>query len=229
MAELGSIALSHSKNRHNILVVDDEIHNLQSLERTFRSEYNVFTAQSGPQALEIMEQEEIALILTDQRMPGMTGIQLLEASIKYFPKAIRMILTSYTDADELLDAINTARVYLYIIKPWNSKELKITVKRSLESYQLSLELEGRMQELAILYEISKSLNSLVEIEELLHFVNIKTRELFRSEASSILLWDKSQNELFSPLAGRDGRGDRNDRAERGDRGERKYDGERRGG
>ncbi|MBI1987273.1 MAG: sigma 54-interacting transcriptional regulator [Nitrospinae bacterium] len=188
-----------SKISYNILVVDDEIHNLEALERAFRGEYQVFAAQSGVEALRILEQEEIALIITDQRMPGMTGIELLQRSIQYYPKAIRMILTSYTDADELLEAINTGQVYRYILKPWNPKELKITVKRALESYHLSLELERRMQELAILYDISKSLNSLIEIEELLRFVNLKTRELLQAEASSILLWDKSRDELFFPL------------------------------
>lgn len=193
--------MNPNKNRYNILVVDDEIHNLEALERVFRGEYNVFTAQNGSRAVEIMEQEEIALIITDQRMPGMTGIELLENSIRYFPKAIRMILTSYTDSDELLEAINTGQVYRYITKPWNPKELKVTVKRALESYQLSLELERRMQELAILYEISKSLNSIIEIVELLQFVNLKTRELLQSETSSILLWDKVRDELFFPLEG----------------------------
>ncbi|MBI2875523.1 MAG: sigma 54-interacting transcriptional regulator [Candidatus Tectomicrobia bacterium] len=193
-----------SKSPYTILVVDDEIHNLEALERAFRGEYRVLTAQSGAEALQVLEQEEVALIITDQRMPGMTGIELLQRSIQYFPKAIRMILTSYTDADELLEAINTGQVYRYILKPWNPKELKITVKRALESYHLSLELERRMQELAILYDISKSLNSLIEVEEVLRFISLKTRELLKAEASSILLWDKASDELFFPLAGQDG-------------------------
>ena len=183
--------------KYNILVVDDEIHNLEALERAFRGEYRVFSAKNGQEAIKLMEKEEFALILADQRMPGITGVELLGISLKYFPKAIRMILTSYTDADELLEAINTGHVYRYILKPWNAKELKITVKRALETYHLARELERRMQELSLLYDISSSLNAMIEIEELLRFTTAKISMLLEAENTSIILVDK--NELYLPL------------------------------
>lgn len=183
--------------KYNILVVDDEIPNLEALERTFRGEFRVFTARSGQEAINLMEREEFALILTDQRMPGITGVELLGISLKYFPNAIRMILTSYSDADELLEAINTGQVYRYILKPWNAKELRITVKRALETYHLSRELERRMQELSLLYDISSSLNAMRELDELLRFTTAKISKVLAAENTSIILADK--DELYLPI------------------------------
>jgi transcriptional regulator with GAF, ATPase, and Fis domain len=182
--------------KYKILVVDDEIHNLEALERAFRGEYKVFTAKDGQEAIKLMEKEEFALILTDQRMPGITGVELLGISLKYFPNAIRMILTSYTDAEELLEAINTGRVYRYIIKPWNASELRITIKRALESYHLARELEKKMEELSHLYDVSSSLNTLIEIEELAKFITAKSSAILEAENTSIFLIDKDELRLL---------------------------------
>jgi len=133
--------------KHNILVVDDEPHNLESLRRTFRREYIVFAAVGGEEGLSIVQQEEIALIITDQRMPGMTGIELLERAMEVYPHAIRILLTAFTDVDALIGAINTGRVYRYITKPWDPEELKITVKRAIELYDLTMENQRLLEEL----------------------------------------------------------------------------------
>ena len=133
--------------RHNILVVDDEPHNLESLRRTFRREYNVFAAAGGEEGLSIVQQQEIALIITDQRMPGMTGIELLERAMAVYPRAIRIILTAFTDVDALIGAINAGGVYRYITKPWDPEELKITVKRAIELYDLTMENQRLLEEL----------------------------------------------------------------------------------
>lgn len=124
---------------YNILVVDDEINNLKLLKRTFRKDYNVFMATSGREGLELLKDNKIDLIITDQRMPEMTGVEFLEKTIEDFPDIIRLIITGYTDADALIKAINTGRVYRYIKKPWDPEELKNTVKRALESYQLNID------------------------------------------------------------------------------------------
>ncbi|MEW5821735.1 MAG: HD domain-containing phosphohydrolase [Cyanobacteriota bacterium] len=124
---------------YNILVVDDEINNLKLLKRTFRKDYNVFMASGGHEGLEIMRVNKIDLVITDQRMPGMCGVDFLEKTVEEFPDTIRLIITGYTDADALIKAINTGRVYRYIKKPWEPEELKNTVKRALESYQLNID------------------------------------------------------------------------------------------
>lgn len=122
--------------RHPILVVDDEVANVRLLNRVLTDEHDVFTAQSGSEGLGILKEREISLIITDQRMPNMTGVQLLEQSLSIRPNAIKILLTGYTDVQALIDAINAGHVYKYIPKPWDADELKLTVRRALETYEL---------------------------------------------------------------------------------------------
>lgn len=122
--------------RHKILVVDDEIPNLRLLRRVLSDEHDIIEAPSGQEALEVLKNEHISLIITDQRMPNMTGVQLLEQSIAINPDTIKILLTGYTDVQALVDAINAGSVYKYIAKPWDADELKLTVKRALEAYVL---------------------------------------------------------------------------------------------
>jgi two-component system, NtrC family, response regulator HupR/HoxA len=134
-------------NRYGMLIVDDEKDILTTLSLTFEKEYDVFLANSGAEGLVILDRQEIALIIADQRMPEMTGVEFLERSIVKRPNAIRMILTGYTDTVSLIRAINAGRIYRYITKPWNRDELKITVKRACESYALTLENQRLLKEL----------------------------------------------------------------------------------
>lgn len=120
---------------HKILIVDDEPANLRVLERIFRHSYNVITAASGVEALGLLEQQDFALIVTDQRMPGMTGIELLKRTANLRPHMVRIILTGYTDVEALVDAINCGQVYKYISKPWVNDDLKLTVERAIEHYE----------------------------------------------------------------------------------------------
>lgn len=120
---------------YKLLLVDDEPANLRSLARLFREDYEVLTAQSGPEALELLQQHDVALLITDQRMPGMTGIELLKSTMALRPRMVRIILTGYTDVDALVEAINCGQVYRYVTKPWSNEELTITVKRGLEYYE----------------------------------------------------------------------------------------------
>ena len=124
--------------RHAILIVDDELEILRSLTLTFAEDYEVFTASSATEALQWLEREDIALVLADQRMPEMTGVELLAKILLLKPNVIRMILTGYTDTAAIIEAINQGHIYRYITKPWNRQELRITVKRALESYDLTL-------------------------------------------------------------------------------------------
>src|ERR671918_2048642 len=102
---------------YKILVVDDEPANLRTLERLFREDYDVLTASSGADAVELLQQhEDIALLMTDQRMPEMTGIELLKKTVLLRPRMVRMILTGYTDVDALVEAINSGQVYRYVGK-----------------------------------------------------------------------------------------------------------------
>jgi len=120
---------------HSILIVDDEVNNVRALERTFRDEYNVFSATNGEDALSIMEENDIALIIADHDMPGMTGVEFLEKTWQTYPDTIRIILTEYSNEKLLMDAINMGHVYSYITKPWEPEEIKAIVKGGMEAYE----------------------------------------------------------------------------------------------
>ena len=128
-----------------MLVVDDEPDNLDLLFRTFRREFNVLKAESGVHALELLATEgEVAVIISDQRMPEMKGTEFLSKTVPEFPDTVRIILTGFTDVEDLVDAINSGQVYKYITKPWDPNELKGVVQRAAETYDL---LKQRTEEL----------------------------------------------------------------------------------
>lgn len=120
-----------------MMVVDDEIDNLDLLYRTFRRDYKVFKAESAFSALEVLDEEgEMAIIISDQRMPEMNGTEFLGKTVDRFPDTIRILLTGYTDVEDLVDAINAGQVFKYITKPWNPEELKSVVQQANDTYNV---------------------------------------------------------------------------------------------
>jgi class 3 adenylate cyclase/FixJ family two-component response regulator len=117
---------------NNVLYVDDEVNNLNSFRAAMRRYYNVFTAESGKEALHIFNKNDIQVIITDQRMPNMTGVQFLQ-KLPEEPDNVRIILTGFSDMEAIIDAINTGKVYRYITKPWDKDELKITIDNAIET------------------------------------------------------------------------------------------------
>ncbi|PLZ98219.1 two-component system response regulator [Fischerella thermalis CCMEE 5198] len=131
--------------KQKILVVDDEPDNLDLLYRTFRRDFQVLKADSGMNALQVLAAEgEVAVIISDQRMPEMKGTEFLSKTVPQFPNTIRIILTGFTDIEDLVEAINAGQVYKYITKPWDPAELKAVVQRAAETYDL---LKQRTEEL----------------------------------------------------------------------------------
>lgn len=122
--------------RYSILYVDDERNNIIVFKNAFFRHYNIFTALSGEEGLEIIKKNEIHLVITDQKMAGMSGVEFLENVVESHPDTIRMILTAYSDIDFIMRAINTCGIYQYILKPWDSRELKIIIDNALDSYEL---------------------------------------------------------------------------------------------
>ncbi|MFN6963444.1 MAG: response regulator [Pyrinomonadaceae bacterium] len=121
--------------KHKLLLVDDEPANLRALERLFRDDHSVTTATSGLEAIALLQKHDFAVILSDQRMPGMTGIEFLMKAAELRPQTVRMILTGYTDAATLVEAINSGVVYKYVTKPWVNEDLKFTISRALEHFE----------------------------------------------------------------------------------------------
>jgi DNA-binding NtrC family response regulator len=124
------------KMTYKIMIVDDEPANLRTLERLFRQEYQVVTAPSGVEALMLLEKHDVALLITDQRMPVMTGIELMNKTVALRPQMVKILLTGYTDIGALIDAINSGLVYRYLTKPWKNDDLRLTVSRALEHYEI---------------------------------------------------------------------------------------------
>ena len=122
--------------KYKIMIVDDEPVNLRTLERLFRRDYQVVTAQSGAEALTLLQQHDVALLISDQRMPEMTGIELMKNTVTLRPQMVKLLLTGYTDVSALIEAINCGLVYRYLTKPWNNDDLRVTVSRGLEHYEM---------------------------------------------------------------------------------------------
>ncbi len=120
---------------YKILIVDDESANLRLLERLFRREYQVLAAGSGAEALELLKMHDVAVIISDQRMPAMTGIEFLKRAAEMRPHTVRIILTGYTDVNALVEVINSGVVYKYATKPWVNEDLQQTVVRAVEHYE----------------------------------------------------------------------------------------------
>ncbi len=153
-----------------ILVVDDEPDNLDLLYRTFRRDFNVLKADSGMNALEVLAAEgEVAVIISDQRMPEMKGTEFLSKTVPQFPDTVRIILTGFTDIEDLVEAINAGQVYKYITKPWDPGELKAVVQRAAETYDLLKQrteelrrANAQMALLTVLVEVTQAAQSLDE-------------------------------------------------------------------
>ncbi|MEJ2244690.1 MAG: sigma-54 dependent transcriptional regulator [Acidobacteriota bacterium] len=135
--------------KYRLLIVDDERANLQKLQRAFVSRYDIYPALSGDEALKIMENTPVDAIITDQKMPDMTGIELLEISQKTHPHLVRIILTGFTDVEDLIAAINTGKVHKYITKPWEPEALLLAIQDALEKMELMRENERLANELKV--------------------------------------------------------------------------------
>jgi response regulator RpfG family c-di-GMP phosphodiesterase len=123
-----------NNDKISILYVDDEENNLISFKATFRLKYKVFTAISGSDAIKILGSNLVHVIITDQRMPNMTGVEFLEKIIDDFPDPIRILLTGFTDMNAVVDAINKGKIFHYLTKPWNEEELDKTIERAYDIY-----------------------------------------------------------------------------------------------
>ena len=123
--------------QHTVLFVDDEVNILHSLKRLLRKEaYRILTATSGADGLEILKENDIHLVVTDQRMPGLSGTEFLAKVKEKYPEVIRIVLSGYTEVDSITESINKGHIYKFMLKPWNDQNLKLEIKQALEQYDL---------------------------------------------------------------------------------------------
>lgn len=140
---------------HNIisvLYVDDEENNLTSFRASFRRYFSIYTANSVQEAQVILSTNEIHVLITDQRMPGALGTELLEQAVKEYPDQTRILLTAYADIEAIKDAINKGHIYHYLQKPWNDSELKETIESAYKIYHLKKEQKDLNQKILVTNE-----------------------------------------------------------------------------
>lgn len=130
-----------------VLYIDDETNNLLSFQATFRRRYKIFTASSAAEGMGVLNNENIQVIICDQRMPQSTGVEFFNIVRTAFPKPIRILLTGYTDAEAIVDAINKGEIYRYIKKPWDELELQNAIQNAYEIYATRNKLETKIAEL----------------------------------------------------------------------------------
>ncbi|MDY6852528.1 MAG: response regulator, partial [Thermodesulfobacteriota bacterium] len=165
---------------HTILCVDDEGNILSALKRSLRKEkYNLLLASSGTEALKVLSENEVQLVMSDQRMPGMDGTEFLSKVKEKFPDVIRIILTGYTDVDSITEAINQGNIYKFFLKPWNDQHLKLEIEKALEQYDL-IQTNKQLHETVVeqntkLLKINENLESLVQ-ERTMH-LEVQNRAL----------------------------------------------------
>ncbi|XZF13419.1 response regulator [Chitinophagaceae bacterium MMS25-I14] len=132
-----------------ILYVDDEMNNLISFKATFRIKYDVLTAISADEAIKLLDKNDVHVIITDQRMPGMTGTEFLESILVTHSDIMRILLTGYADINAVIDAVNKGKIFHYLSKPWNEEELDATIQRAYEAYLKRREEKEMNEKLAI--------------------------------------------------------------------------------
>lgn len=166
---------SRDTQKQKLLVVDDEPDNLDLLYRTFYREFKVLRAESGPAALEILEQEgDVAVIISDQRMPMMSGTEFLSLTATKYPDIIRIILTGYTDVEDLVEAINSGKVFKYVTKPWNDDELRGVVRQAIETHNVlkarTEELRRTLRQETLLNAVTSTIRSALSYDEILQTI-----------------------------------------------------------
>lgn len=127
------------KNKDTILYIDDEKENLDGFRYSFRKDFNILVAVSAEEGFRLLKENEVKVIISDQRMPGITGVEFFENIIAGYPDVIRIIMTGFSDVEAIIEAVNKGRIYHYITKPWKKSEIKLILNNAIESYNLRRE------------------------------------------------------------------------------------------
>jgi two-component system, probable response regulator PhcQ len=155
--------------KHTILIVDDEDMILKSISRALRNEdYRILTAINGVTGLAILNDHDVHLVISDQNMPGMNGIDFLKQIKKDYPQILTIMLTGNAEIEIAMNAINEAGVYKFILKPWNDNNLKVTIRRALETLELIWERDSLLEKVktrdAILQGLEKQYPGISKVE-----------------------------------------------------------------
>jgi len=157
-----------------VLIVDDEQHILNSINRSLRLDYNIILSLDGKSALQILREQEVSAILADQRMPRLTGSEFFHEAIKIQPDTTRVLITGYADIEAVVQAVNDGQIFYYIEKPWEPEDLKLVVKRAVERYQLIKKNKDLLHELEVVNQLLNIENIVLkkDVEQKYNFSNI---------------------------------------------------------
>ena len=188
---------SKSNPKPKLLVIDDEPDNLDLLYRTFYRDFQVLRANGGLEALELLDREgEVAVIISDQRMPIMSGTEFLSQMAVKYPDTMRIILTGYTDVEDLVEAINTSKVFKYVTKPWDEKELKNVVRQAIDTHQVlknrTAELRRTLRQQSLLNAIASSIDNAAPYRESIATIAESIARNFEVSGSILRLYENCE-------------------------------------
>lgn len=146
------------KEKIRILYLDDEDNNLRSFKAAFRRDYDVYTANNTEDAFSIIKTNNPHVIFSDQRMPVTSGVDFFNAVRQVFPEPVRILITGYTDVNDIIEAINKGNIYRYITKPWDESDIKVAIENAYDLYQTRRELD---QKIVALEKVNQELNRFV--------------------------------------------------------------------
>ena len=144
-----------------ILYLDDEENNLIAFKALFRREYDVFTTTSAREAVEYLNQNEVPVILSDQKMPEISGVEFFEMILPDFPRSVRILVTGYADIEAVVNAINKGEIYRYVSKPWDEHDLRICIKNAIEKYQTNSSSSSLLPAIWSLIDVDPSLKNML--------------------------------------------------------------------
>jgi len=171
-----------------ILYVDDEIKALKIFEKAYSKTYRIFTADGAAGGMEILgrEADQISIVVSDQRMPGVTGVEFLSEVRSFFPDKIRILTTAYSDLDSAIESVNRGRIYQYVVKPWDIQEFEMVLRRAFDYYTILSERNKLMSlkmstfQRIILADRTKTLSALARVME------TSEGDLLRTSLSSMI-------------------------------------------
>ena len=178
-----------------VLYVDDEPENLRVFELAFRRQFSILTAQSAEEGLRLLNENPVAVVLSDQRMPGVSGVEFLSRVRSLDPTTIRILVTAYGDAEILGEAINDGSIYRYVPKPWEPEDMRVTLCRAIERYALEREKSTILSELTLLNQLSKALHREIDLGRLIELLLRATHDELGFDGAALLFWEEGGERL----------------------------------
>jgi signal transduction histidine kinase/FixJ family two-component response regulator len=172
-----------------VLYVDDEPDNLRIFELTFRRDFNVLTATNAQDGLQLLAEHPVAVVLSDQKMPGIQGVEFLRRVREIDARVVRILVTAYGDVKILGDAINDGNIYRYLAKPWEPDDMRLTVRSAIEAYALEAERATLLEELMILNRLSRTIHRDIDRGHLYDTLLSALRDELNFDGCALLLSD----------------------------------------